>query len=237
MRKRILNILSFGIEPYKKIWDFQHQLHSLRLQNKIDDVLILLEHNHVFTLGKIAKREHLLIPKEKLEEEKIDLFEIDRGGDITYHGPGQVVGYPIIKLDDLYQDLHRYLRELEEVIILTLKDYDIKGTRIKGLTGVWVNEEKVAAIGIKVSRWITMHGFAFNINTDLNYFNMIIPCGIQNKGVTSLKKLLGYELDLNEVKNNLTKNFVNLFRYDEINKFYSIEEFSHEFNEILLEGN
>lgn len=237
MRKRKLNILNFGIEPYRKIWDFQHQLHSLRLRNKIDDVLILLEHNHVFTLGKVAKREHLLIPEEKIKKEKIDLFEIDRGGDITYHGPGQIVGYPIIKLDDLYQDLHRYLRELEEVIILTLKDYDIKGTRIKGLTGVWVNEEKVAAIGIKVSRWITMHGFAFNINTDLNYFNMIIPCGIQNKGVTSLKKLLGYELDLNEVKNNLIKNFVNLFRYDEINKFYSIEEFLHEFNEILLEGN
>lgn len=237
MIKRILNILDLDIEPYRKIWDFQHQLHSLRLQNKIDDVLILLEHNHVFTLGKVAKREHLLIPEEKLKEQKVDLFEIDRGGDITYHGPGQIVGYPIIKLDELYQDLHRYLRELEEVIISTLKDYNIEGSRIEGFTGVWVKDEKVAAIGIKVSKWITMHGFAFNINTDLNYFNMIIPCGIQNKGVTSLKKLVGYEIDLNEVKNKLAKNFVNLFRYDEINNFYSVEEFSQEYNKILLEGN
>ncbi len=237
MRKHILNILNLGIEPYRKIWDFQHQLHSLRLQNKINDVLILLEHDHVFTLGKVAKREHLLIPEAKLNEKKIDLFEIDRGGDITYHGPGQIVGYPIIKLDELYQDLHRYLRELEEVIILTLKDYNIEGTRIDGLTGVWIEDEKIAAIGIKVSRWITMHGFAFNINTDLNYFNMIIPCGIQNKGVTSLKKLTGREFNINEIKDKLTGNFVNLFRYDEVNKFYSIEEFSQVSSKILMEGN
>lgn len=237
MNKRALNILYLGVEPYKKIWDLQHQLHSLRLQNKIDDVFILLEHNHVFTLGKVARKEHLLIHEQKLKEENIDLFDIDRGGDITYHGPGQIVGYSIIKLDDLYQDLHRYLRELEEVIILTLKEYNIEGTRIDGLTGVWVKDEKIAAIGIKVTRWITMHGFAFNINTDLNYFNMIIPCGIQNKGITSLKKLLGYEIDLGEVKNNLIKNFIDLFKYDEINKFYSVEEFSQVFNKILLEGN
>lgn len=200
MSSRILNIINLGVEPYKKIWDYQYQLFNLRLENKINDVFILLEHSHVYTLGKVARREHLLISPQKLAEEKIDLFEIDRGGDITYHGPGQIVGYPIIKLDELYQDLHRYLRELEEVIILTLKEYGVEGYRIPGLTGVWVNNEKVAAIGIKVSRWITMHGFAFNINTDLSYFHKIIPCGIKDRGVTSLQKFWSARLILKKLK-------------------------------------
>lgn len=236
MSSRILNIINLGVEPYKKIWDYQYQLFNLRLENKIKDVFILLEHSHVYTLGKVARREHLLISPQKLAEEKIDLFEIDRGGDITYHGPGQIVGYPIIKLDELYQDLHRYLRELEEVIILTLKKYGVEGYRIPGLTGVWVNNEKVAAIGIKVSRWITMHGFAFNINTDLSYFHKIIPCGIKDRGVTSLQKILERKIDIEEVKEILINHFLRIFNYQSYEKFSSIEEFLSHSVEKISEG-
>ncbi|MCX8056782.1 MAG: lipoyl(octanoyl) transferase LipB [Ignavibacteria bacterium] len=236
MKDRELKVINLKIEPYKKIWDYQYQIQNLRLNGKISDVLILLEHSHVYTLGKVAKREHLLINPQKLTEEKIDLFEIDRGGDITYHGPGQIVGYPIIKLDDLYQDLHRYLRELEEVIILTLKEYGVDAYRIPGLTGVWVKDEKIAAIGIKITRWVTMHGFAFNINTDLSYFHKIIPCGIKDKGVTSLQKILGREIDIEEVKKILVKNFVLIFKYDEIETLYSLEEILSHTTEKISEG-
>jgi lipoyl(octanoyl) transferase len=237
MKKRKLNLIELGVEPYKKIWDYQYQIQNLRILNKISDVLISLEHSNVYTLGKVAKQEHLLVTPQFLHEQKIDLFEIDRGGDITYHGPGQLVGYPIIKLDDLYQDLHRYLRELEEVIILTLKEFNVDASRVPGLTGVWVNDEKIAAIGIKVTRWVTMHGFAFNINTDLSYFEKIIPCGIKDKGVTSLQKILGREVDLNLVKQILTKNFVKIFNYDEIENFTSIDEFLEYSLEKIPEGN
>lgn len=236
MNNRIINIINLGIEPYKEIWDYQHKLHNLRLNGKISDVLILLEHSNVYTLGKVAKREHLLISPQKLIEEKIDLFEIDRGGDITYHGPGQIVGYPIIKLDDLYQDLHRYLRELEEVIIQTLKDYNVEAYRIPGLTGVWVNDEKICAMGIKVSRWITMHGFAFNVNTDLSYFDKIVPCGIKDKGVTSLQKILNQEINIEEVKKNLAGKFMKIFHYDDALNFASIDEFLKYSSEKILEG-
>lgn len=236
MSNRILHLINLGIEPYKKIWDFQYYLQSLRLEGKIPDVLILLEHSPVFTLGKVAKQEHLLINPQKLIEEKIDLFEIDRGGDITFHGPGQIVGYPIIKLDDLYQDLHRYLRELEEVIILTLKEYGIEGYRIPGLTGVWVNDEKICAMGIKVTRWVTMHGFAFNINTDLSYFHKIIPCGIKDKGVTSLQKIYNHKIEIEEVKEIIIRNFGKIFQYDHIESFFSIEEFLSYSNVKIMEG-
>ncbi|MGB9664329.1 MAG: lipoyl(octanoyl) transferase LipB [Ignavibacteria bacterium] len=236
MQIRKLNIINLGLEPYKKIWEFQHQLHRLRVDGKINDVFILLEHSNVYTLGKVAKREHLLVSPQKLTEEKIDLFEIDRGGDITYHGPGQIVGYPIIKLDDLYQDIHKYLRELEEVIIQTLKIYGVESGRNPKFTGVWVGDEKIAAIGIKVSRWVTMHGFAFNINTNLSYFGKIIPCGITDKGVTSLEKILGQKISIEEVKKHLIQNFVRIFNYDQTSFFYSIDEFSKSQLEKLPEG-
>ncbi|MFN4110727.1 MAG: lipoyl(octanoyl) transferase LipB [Ignavibacteria bacterium] len=236
MNNRIINIINLGIESYKEIWDYQHKLHNFRLDGKISDVLILLEHSNVYTLGKVAKKEHLLINTQKLIEEKIDLFEIDRGGDITYHGPGQIVGYPIIKLDDLYQDLHRYLRELEEVIIQTLKDYNVEAYRIPGLTGVWVNDKKICAMGIKVSRWITMHGFAFNVNTDLSYFDKIVPCGIKDKGVTSLQKILNQEINIEEVKKNLVGKFMKIFHYDDALNFASIDEFLKYSSVKILEG-
>ncbi len=236
MQLRKLNIINLGVEPYKKLWDAQLKLQNLRINDKISDTLILLEHNHVFTLGKVTKKEHLLISSDELVRKKIDLFEIDRGGDITYHGPGQIVGYPIIKLSDLYQDLHRYLRNLEEVIILTLKEFNLSSYRIPGLTGVWVNDEKIAAIGIKVTRWVTMHGFAFNVNTDLTYFQKIIPCGIKEKGVTSLQKIVGKKIDLNSVKMIIKEKFMEVFRYDLSNEYSSIDEMLINSSSRILEG-
>lgn len=222
---RTLLILKLGTEPYKKIWDLQHQIHRMRVNSQINDVLILLQHNHVYTLGKVAKKNHLLLDEKLLIEQGIDLFEIDRGGDITYHGPGQIVGYPIIKLNELYEDVHRYLRELEEVIIRVLNEYNVRAYRIPEYTGVWVNDEKISAIGIKISRWVTMHGFAFNINTDLEFFDKIIPCGIFDKGITSLKKVLGKNVDLDEVENFLIKHFVDVFKYENIKILSSLDDF------------
>lgn len=233
---RTLSILKLGTEPYKKIWDLQHQIHRMRVNFQINDVLILLQHNHVYTLGKVAKKEHLLLDEELLIKQGIDLFEIDRGGDITYHGPGQIVGYPILKLNELYEDTHRYLRELEEVIIRTLNEYNVHANRIPEYTGVWVNDEKIAAIGIKISRWVTMHGFAFNINTNLEFFDKIIPCGIFDKGVTSLKKILGKNVDLDEVGNFLIKHFVDVFRYENFKILFSLEDFKNKVGEKILEG-
>jgi lipoyl(octanoyl) transferase len=174
----------------------------------------LLEHPHTYTLGKVADKENLISNDDQLEELGINVYEIDRGGDITYHGPGQIVGYPIIKLTDWKQDTHEYLRGLEEVIMLTCSEYGITTERNSKYTGVWIGQRKVAAIGIKVSRWITMHGFAFNVNTDLNYFGGIIPCGIRDKEVTSLKKELGTDIDLQEVKEKLVNNFQKVFGYE-----------------------
>lgn len=228
---RTLLILKLGTEPYKKIWDLQHQIHRMRVNSQINDVLILLQHNHVYTLGKVAKKNHLLLDEKLLIEQGIELFEIDRGGDITYHGPGQIVGYPIIKLNELYEDVHRYLRELEEVIIRVLNEYNVRAYRIPEYTGVWVNDEKISAIGIKISRWVTMHGFAFNINTDLEFFDKIIPCGIFDKGITSLKKILGKNVDLDEVENFLIKHFVDVFKYEDIKILSSLDDFQNKVGE------
>lgn len=225
MEKRKIDYINLSVEPYKKIWDFQAKLHQLRVERKINDILILLEHNHVYTLGKIAKKEHLLISPLLLNTQNIDVWEIDRGGDITYHGPGQIVGYPIIHLSEWKEDIHLYLRQLEELIIRTLSEYGIEGKRISGLTGVWVNNEKICALGIKVSKWVTMHGFAININTDLSYFDKIIPCGIRDKGVTSLQKILQKKVDVEEVKNKLLKYFKEIFDYHEVKIFNSINSF------------
>jgi lipoyl(octanoyl) transferase len=211
-----------GKVSYQKAWDLQKECLSARLSNKIEDCLLLLEHPHTYTLGKTAHRENLIGNEEFLKENSIQVFEIDRGGDITYHGPGQIVGYPIINLQNWKQDTHLYLRNLEEVIISVLKEYGIDSGRKPEYTGVWVEESKIAAIGIKISRWITMHGFAFNINTDLNLFNGIIPCGIKDKEVTSLSKILGREVDIQEIKVKLKDQFVKHFDYtnvEEVNIF------------------
>lgn len=200
---------------YKEAWDLQKAIHQLRVENKIDDVLFLLEHPHTYTLGKTAHKENLVGDKKYLKENNISVYDIDRGGDITYHGPGQIVGYPIINLSNWFQDTHKYLRAIEEVIIKVCDNYGLSGERIKNLTGVWIDDRKICAIGIKVSRWITMHGFAFNVNTDLNLFNGIIPCGISDKAVTSLNKEMKKEVVLlNDVKEKIIYSFIDQFNYD-----------------------
>ena len=202
--------------PYGEAWDLQYRLHTLRREGKLEDTLLLLEHPHTYTLGKTADRANLIGSGQYLEANGIKVFEIDRGGDITYHGPGQLVGYPIIDLQKWKPDSHLYLRTLEEMMIDVLSDYGIIAGRKEGFTGVWISEEKIAAIGIKISRWITMHGFAFNINTDLNLFSGIIPCGIKDKEVTSLSKILGREIDMNEIKSKIKNRFAFHFGHDEI---------------------
>lgn len=221
IRKLVYCDLSFI--DYKVAWDLQKSVHQLRVENKIDDILFLLEHPHTYTLGKTADKENLVSDKKYLDENKISVYDIDRGGDITYHGPGQIVGYPIISLTNWKQDTHKYLRSIEEVIINVLKEYGLSGTRVEKYTGVWLDDRKICAIGIKVSRWITMHGFAFNVNTDLKLFNGIIPCGITDKDVTSLNRELNKEINLLEVKEKIIHHFSAEFNYDQI-EFISKEE-------------
>lgn len=215
---REFDYYNLGLIDYKQAWDLQKEIFELRRKNLLNDSFLLLEHPHTYTLGKVTDKNNLVSNKEFLNKNKISVYEIDRGGDITYHGPGQLVGYPIINLSSWYEDTHRYLRGLEEVIILTCKDYGLDCKRIEGLTGVWIENRKIAAIGIKVSRWITMHGFAFNINTDLNLFSGIIPCGIKDKAVTSLKYELNKEIKMDEVKSFVLNNFKLVFDYEQSNE-------------------
>lgn len=216
MENRNLLYCDLGLIDFKEAWDLQKEVFELRYYNEIGDILFLLEHPNTYTLGKIADKKNLISSEKFLTDNQISVYEIDRGGDITYHGPGQIVGYPIIKLDDWVKDTHKYLRALEEVIIKTCEYYGLKASRNPRHTGVWIENSKIAAIGIKVSRWITMHGFAFNINTNLSLFQGIIPCGISDKGVTSLKIQLGFEINLEEVKEILVKNFSKIFDYNHL---------------------
>ena len=221
-------------KPYKEIWDLQERLLQENVERKRSNSnpepntessrksetinhLLFVEHNPVYTLGKSGEINHVLINEDDRNKKGIEFFKINRGGDITFHGPGQLVGYPILDLDKFKTDLGWYLRSLEQVVIFTLNEYGLKGDRSKGETGVWLDpdvkgkERKICAMGIRCSRWITMHGFAFNVNTDLNYFNFIIPCGIQNKKVTSLENELGYKVPMEEVKEKMKKNFEIVF--------------------------
>ncbi len=211
---KIGRVFKTGILDYQTAWDWQRELHQQRVAGEIPDTLILTEHPHSYTIGKAGGENHLVADERVLKQNGIGVYRIDRGGDITYHGPGQIVGYPILDLHNYYLDVHRFLRDLEEVIIRTLAEYDIRAGRVDGLTGVWVNGAKIAAIGVKVSRWVTMHGFAFNVNTDLKYFGNIVPCGISDKPVTSMEKLLGTKLDFEEVQNLIHHKFEEVFEID-----------------------
>lgn len=208
----ILHVRWLGSIDYTWAWELQRRLVQQRREGTIPDTLLLLEHiPPVITLGRATQREHLLVTREQLQGLGIQLVETDRGGDITYHGPGQLVGYPILDLREHGRDVHRYLRRLEEAIIQALRHFGIEAHRKEGLTGVWVGEGKVAAIGIKVSHWMTMHGFALNICPNLSHFDLIVPCGIHDKGVTSLQNLLGQEVTLQEVVPVVVNSFANVF--------------------------
>ncbi|WP_459072845.1 lipoyl(octanoyl) transferase LipB [Halocola ammonii] len=228
MRK--VKFQDLGKMDYKACWDYQEELFKKTVDLKIanrkgepedekptENHLLFVEHPHVYTLGKSGEEKNLLISRERLQEVEATYYKINRGGDITYHGPGQIVGYPIFDLDNFFTDIHKYLRFLEEAIILTLSDYGIKAGRVEGLTGVWLDGDdmrkarKICAMGVKCSRWVTMHGFAFNVNTDLSYFDYIVPCGIDDKAVTSMEKELGEKVDLEKVKAKLKENLANLF--------------------------
>lgn len=200
-----------GRTRYADTWKLQQQVFDLRLAGLVGDVLLLNEHDHVYTIGKGGNDDHLLASEDELKAGGVDVFHIDRGGDITYHGPGQIVGYPILDLNTYGTDIHRYLRSLEEVLIKALKDFGITGEREQGMTGVWVKGEKIAALGVKVSRWITMHGFALNVNTDLSKFGRIIPCGIFHKGVTSMQRLLGEKVSIEDVSRSVCEAFEHVF--------------------------
>jgi len=222
-----------GNIDYKEAWDYQESLFREVVDKKLanrnlseeekqftGNYLVFCEHPHVFTLGKSGSEENLLIKQEQLQQRNIAYYKINRGGDITYHGPGQVIAYPIFNLDYFFTDIHRYMRALEEAVILMLAEYGIKGERLKGMTGVWLDADhpararKICAMGVRTSHWVTMHGIALNVNPDLQYFSLIIPCGITDKAVTSMAKELKYEPDVNEVKERLKKHIAAVFEMD-----------------------
>jgi len=229
MNKKV-SFKDLGLIDYKQCWDFQEALFaeilavksSNRKQNKTVSTknhLIFCEHPHVYTLGKSGDEKNLLVNEDYLKSRGATFHKINRGGDITYHGPGQIVGYPILDLDNFFTDIHKYLRFLEEAVILTLKEYQLESERSAGETGVWFDvgtpkARKICALGVKTSRWVTMHGFAFNVNSDLSYFGNIIPCGIIDKSVTSLQKELGREINMNEVRNKLKNHLIKLFEME-----------------------
>ena len=227
---RSVTFRDLGMIDYKEAWDYQENLFQEVIDRKVANrtlteeekelpkhYLLFCEHPHVFTLGRSGDEGNLVISEKELPGIQATFYKNNRGGDITYHGPGQIVGYPIFDLDFFFTDIHKYLRFLEEAVILTLKDYGIEAGRISGLTGVWLDVDdkqkarKICALGVRCSRWVTMHGFAFNVNTDLNYFNYIVPCGISDKQVTSLEKELGHKVNLDEVKEKVRRNIFGLF--------------------------
>ena len=206
MRK--IDILNLGVKPYKEVWDLQKELVEKRRNGQINDTLILVEHEPVYTLGKNADENHIL----QHSPQDVKTYHIERGGDVTFHGPGQLVGYPILDLHNYKKSISWYMRGLEQLIIDTLAEYGITAERKVGLTGVWVGDEKIAALGVRVTRWVTMHGFALNVTPDLIYYSSIIPCGIFEYGVTSMAKLVTNEITVNSVKRVLTKMFMNQFQ-------------------------
>ncbi|MEL6536420.1 MAG: lipoyl(octanoyl) transferase LipB [Bacteroidota bacterium] len=233
LNKRV-EFRDLGLMDYQQAWDYQTEIFEATVARKIanrklenpqeelptDNYLLFVEHPHVYTLGKSGNKDNLLLDEAGLAEAQATYYKINRGGDITYHGPGQIVGYPILDLDNFFTDIHKYMRLLEEAIIRTCADYGLATGRIDGLTGVWVDHieqkdpRKICAMGVKTSRWVTMHGLAFNINSDLNYFGHIVPCGIDDKAVTSLEKELGAPQDMEEAKEKLRHHLAELFEME-----------------------
>lgn len=233
MKNKKIELVELGLIDYQTAWDFQEQLLKKTTDQKLankqieqqattSNYLILCEHYPVYTLGKSGKKEHLLLTETELEEKGISYFAVNRGGDITHHAPGQLVVYPIFDLDHFFHDIHRYLRVLEEAVILTLKDFGINAHRYSGYTGVWLDADKekarkICAMGVKCSRWVTMHGLALNVNNDLSFFEHIVPCGIDDKAVTSMQFELGKAVSMHDVKQRLIEHLTHLFTHEEIN--------------------
>ena len=229
MGKSEVIIHRLGLIDYKQAWDYQENLFKeivdLKIKNRNEATnilpqnhLVFCEHPNVYTLGKSGKEDHLLLDKKGLLDNDVSFYKINRGGDITYHGPGQLVVYPIFDLEQFFTDIHKYMRLLEEAVIMTLLEYDIIAQRMEGQTGVWlgvgsIEARKICAMGVKSSRWVTMHGLGFNVNSDLRYFDHIIPCGISDKSVTSMANELGEEVDMKELSNKLLVNMANLFEF------------------------
>lgn len=245
MKNTAIQFIDLGLKSYQSAWDIQESLFKKTVDLKISNrrnqadhatpnYLLFVSHPHVYTLGKSGDAENLLVNAAQLEKMEATFFKTNRGGDITYHGPGQIVGYPILDLDNFFTDIHKYLRYLEEVVILTLNEYGLKGERSPGETGVWLDvgspfARKICAMGVRASRWVTMHGFALNVNTNLDYFNAIIPCGIKGKAVTTLSKELKRELPIEEVKEKLLRHFSTVFEAE-------LTEFSEDILLSKIEG-
>lgn len=221
--QRALSVRRLGRTRYRQCWDLQRAVFADRLADEIPDTLLLTEHEHVYTLGTGAHASHLLADAESLRDRGIDVVTVDRGGDVTYHGPGQLVAYPILDLSSHGKDLDRYLRRLEEVVIAVLGRLGIRASRLPGYTGVWVAGEKICAIGIKASRWVTMHGLALNVTTDLSYFGKIIPCGIFERGVTSIQDVTGTIRPLTDVEDLLIAEFAAAFGYATVHEPHMAE--------------
>ncbi len=227
MKNKTIQVNDLGVQKFEETWDFQtsllQEIVATKIQNRKNDTnlttenhFLFVEHPHVYTLGKSGELANLLLNEAQLNEKEISFYKINRGGDITYHGFGQIVGYPILDLENFFTDIHKYLRLLEETIILTIGEYGLKGERSEGETGVWLDANtpfarKICAMGIRSSRWVTMHGFALNVNTNLGYFDHIIPCGIRGKAVASMEAELGKKIDIAEVKSKILKHFKTLF--------------------------
>lgn len=227
---KVVKFIDWGLTDYQDAWDRQEEIFNttvaLKTKNRTENTqletpnfLVFNEHQHVYTLGKSGKPENLLLDEQGLKDKQATYYKINRGGDITYHGPGQIVGYPILDLDNFFTDIHLYLRTLEEAVILTLADYGINAGRYEGFTGVWLDADnekarKICAMGVRCSRWVTMHGFAFNVNANLDYFKNIVPCGIDDKDVTSMQRELGHQLDMEEVKGKLKNHIAVLFKME-----------------------
>ena len=223
-----VKLQDLGLKDYQEAWDYQNtlfqQIIDIKLANRNNETknltpnyFIFTEHPHVYTLGKSGDLNNLLLSENQLKEKGISFFKSNRGGDITYHGPGQIVGYPILDLDNFFTDIHKFMRNLEEVIILTIAEYGLKGERSEGETGVWLDvgtpfARKICALGVRTSRWVTMHGFALNVSADLGYFDHIIPCGIRGKAVTSMEVELNRKIDVNEVKEHIKNHFSSVFK-------------------------
>jgi lipoate-protein ligase B len=207
-----LNVIDLGQKDYKEVWDLQKIIHQKRVEKEIADTLLLVEHNPVITMGKSGKQDNLLIPFKLLEEKGIAYYEIERGGDVTYHGLGQIVGYPIINIKEGLIGIRPFIERLENVIIATLARFGIKGEKKEKMIGVWTETGKICSIGVAVKRWVSFHGFAFNVNTNLKHFDLIVPCGLKNVTMTSMQKILNKEISLDRVKESIIKNFGVIFK-------------------------